>query len=110
MNVDCFEKTAPGLVSVPPVTSWMSVPSPPVGRRLLGRLEIEDGQADLLQVVRALCTPSRFASDLDGRQQQLGQNADDGDDHQQFDQRKACVVGRPTLATCKLSWFTPPKK
>jgi len=39
-------------------------------------------------VVTALHAASRFASGLHGRQQQRDQNADDGDNHQQFDQSK----------------------
>ena len=45
-------------------------------------------QAELSHVVQALSAARRFAGGLDGRQQQRDQHADDGDDHQQFDERK----------------------
>jgi hypothetical protein len=46
-------------------------------------------QAELLQVVLALRLPSRFAGGLHGGNQQRDQDADDGDDDEQLDQRKA---------------------
>ena len=50
-------------------------------------------QADLLQIVRALRAPGRFAGRLHGRQQQRHQHADDGDHHQQLDERKTVLLG-----------------
>ena len=47
---------------------------------------VVQGQADLLEVVDALGTPGGFAGRLDGGQQQGDQDADDADDHEQFDQ------------------------
>jgi len=46
------------------------------------------GQAELLQVVDALGATGRLAGRLHGRQEQGDQHADDGDDHQQLDQRE----------------------
>ena len=43
---------------------------------------------DLLQVVDALAPPRRLAGRLHGRQQQRDQHADDGDHHEQLDQRE----------------------
>ena len=44
------------------------------------------GQADLLEIVRALGTSGGLAGRLHGRQQQRDQHGDDGDHHQQLDQ------------------------
>src|SRR5262249_27766770 len=49
---------------------------------------VVQGQADLLEVIPALGVDRRLASLLDRRQQQADQGADDGDHHQQLDQRK----------------------
>jgi hypothetical protein len=46
------------------------------------------GGRELLDVVGALGAPGGLSGGLDPRQQQPDQNADDGDHHQQFDQRK----------------------
>ena len=43
---------------------------------------------NLLEIVLALCTACRFTSLLHGRQQKRNQNCNDGDDHQQFDERE----------------------
>jgi hypothetical protein len=43
----------------------------------------------LLHVVPTLRPTGRFARRLNGREQQCDQDADDGDNHQQLDQRKA---------------------
>jgi hypothetical protein len=51
-------------------------------------VEIVDGQADLLTVVGALDAAGRLPDLLDRRQQQGDQDADDGNDNQQFDKRK----------------------
>ena len=48
------------------------------------------GGAPLLEHVRARRTPRRLAGRLDGRQQQCDEDANDGDDDQEFDQ------GEPT--------------
>ena len=45
-------------------------------------------QTHLLQIVFALSTTGSFASLLNGRQQQGDQNRNDGDYHQQFNERK----------------------
>ena len=54
------------------------------------------GQRDLLQVVAALHAGGRLANLLHGRQQQADQDRDDGDDHQQLDQRKRRSLFHPT--------------
>src|SRR5262249_55535342 len=56
-----------------------------------GVVIVVQGQANLLEVVRAAHPRGGLADLLDGRQQQADQDADDGDDHQQLDQRKAAA-------------------
>ena len=48
-----------------------------------------NGQADLLEIVLALGAAGRFAGGLDRWQQERYQDANDRDDNQQFDERKA---------------------
>lgn len=50
---------------------------------------VVQGQADLLQVVCALGTPSGLARGLDCRQEQGDQDANDGNDHQKLHQGEA---------------------
>ena len=50
---------------------------------------VMQGESQLLQVVATLRPAGRFAGLLDRRQQQGNQHGDDGDHHQQFDQRKS---------------------
>ena len=54
-----------------------------------GAVVVVEGEADLLEVVGALQARGRIADLLDGGQQQADQDGDDGDHHQQFDQREA---------------------
>src|SRR5262249_6646420 len=60
-----------------------------VARRedVVGAVIVVQGPADLLQVIRAL----RPACRLDSRQEQGDEYADDGDDHQQLEEREAAV-------------------
>jgi hypothetical protein len=51
-----------------------------------GVVMVLPGQADLLELIRALSASSRFARRLNGRQQQRDQNADDRNHDQQLDQ------------------------
>ena len=53
-----------------------------------GVVVVVDGQADLLQVVRALGPGGGLPDLLDGGQEQADQDGDDGDHHQQLDQRE----------------------
>ena len=63
------------------------------GGKLPGRrVVVVQCQADLLQVVRALHASGRFADLLHGGKQQADQDRDDGDDHEQFDEREARAV------------------
>ena len=54
----------------------------------VGALIVGHRQAELLQVVGALGAPGRFAGRLDGWQEQRDEHGDDGDHHQQLDQRE----------------------
>ena len=58
-------------------------------KRLMRAVVVVHGQPELLEVVLALGLPGRLSGLLDGRQQEGHQDGDDGDDHQQLDQRKA---------------------
>ena len=69
-------------------------PQPARREAIVDAVVVVDRQADLLEVVLALGASGRFARRLHGRQQQSDQHADDGDDHQQFDERKATSPGK----------------
>ena len=60
----------------------------PQGTHPVGALVVGEGQAELLQVVGALNPAGGLARRLHGGQQQRDQHGDDGDDHQQLDQRE----------------------
>jgi len=55
----------------------------------VGAFVIHQREADLLHVVGAARAAGCFPRLLHGRQQQRDQNADDCDNHQKFDERKA---------------------
>ena len=60
------------------------------GRQALAGVEVVvQRQADLLEIVAALRSPRGLARRLDGGQEQGDEHADDRDDHQQLDERKA---------------------
>ena len=60
------------------------------GQGPVGALEVERGQAELLEVVHALRAAGRLACRLHGGQEQRDQDRDDRDHDQQFDQ---CETG-----------------
>jgi len=62
-------------------------------------MEIVCRQADLPQIVRALCTPRRLAGTLHGRQQQRHQDPDDANHYQQLDE------GEPPPLRESRSWM-----
>ena len=65
-------------------------------------LVVEDPQADLLEVVLALRRAGRFACGLHRREKQRDQNADDRDDHQQFNEREPAPAGaNASFADCR---------
>ena len=51
-----------------------------------------DGETELLEVVGALHTTSRFTRRLDGGEKETDQNADDRDNDQQFNQGEALAI------------------
>jgi hypothetical protein len=53
---------------------------------------IVECQTDLLEVVAAFCSRSRVSHFLDRREQQGDQYRDDGNDHEQFNQRKTVTT------------------
>ena len=55
-------------------------------------VEVVDREPHLLHIVRALHSARRFASRLNGGQEQTDQNPDDGDDDEEFDKRKAASI------------------
>ena len=61
-------------------------------------------QADLAEVIGALCPPRCLAGGLNRRQQQGHQDADDRDHDQQFDKRKAAA---PPLFILHLAIVAP---
>ena len=65
----------------------------PIGNAVVLIVIVLGGQADLLEIVRALGTPRGLARGLDGRQEQRDQDGDDRDHHQQLDQREAAGSG-----------------
>src|SRR6478752_6559105 len=65
-------------------------------RRQLAKrvVEVVRGQCQLPHFVRAGRTPGRLAGGLHGRQEQRDEYANDGDDDQQLDKRKAAPARR----------------
>src|SRR5262249_31109681 len=63
--------------------------APVVGEFAVVRIGVRvDGQADLLEVVLALGAAGGLADLLDGGEQEADEDGDDGDHHQQLDQRE----------------------
>jgi hypothetical protein len=60
----------------------------------MGIVEIVNGEGELLELIAALRAAGGLTRRLDGRKQQANKDAYDGDDDQEFDQRKG-----PTLST-----------
>jgi len=56
---------------------------------VVGVVIVVERDADLLQVIRAIDPPCRLAGGLHGGQEQGDQDRDDGDHHQELDQREA---------------------
>src|SRR5262249_14967573 len=54
---------------------------------------VVQGQADLLEVVKAFDAGGGFPYLLHGREEEPDQDGDDGNHHQQFDQRKTSAAG-----------------
>jgi hypothetical protein len=52
-------------------------------------VKVVNRDADLMEIIRAATTPRRFAGGLNRRQQERDEHSNDGNYHQQFNQRKA---------------------
>jgi hypothetical protein len=48
----------------------------------------------MFEIVQTNSSTGRFSDHANGRQQKCNKNADDGDDHEHFDKRKASTTGR----------------
>ena len=63
--------------------------APAAGRKeTLGLFVVQASERKLFEIVGALQTPGRLTRRLHSRQQQRDQDADDRNDHEQFDQGK----------------------
>src|SRR5205807_4940018 len=85
-----------GAEDLPVGTGTVPLLQPGVRQFRVGVVVVVEGQPDLLKVVLATHAGGRLADLLHGGQQQADQNGDDGDHHQQLDQREgtpACVNG-----------------
>jgi len=60
------------------------------------RFEVEHAKGKVLERVLAGCHSGRFTGRLHGRQQQADQRADDGNHHEQFDEREPRSPGKPS--------------
>ena len=63
----------------------------PWGEPLVCCFKIQRGKPHLPKIVRTTHPPSRFAGRLDGRQEQPDEQADNGDNHQQFHKGKSTI-------------------
>jgi hypothetical protein len=65
----------------------------PAGREHVeSALVVVKSEANLLEIIFALSSAGSFPRLLNGRQQQCHQNCNDGDHHQQLNQRKASLL------------------
>jgi hypothetical protein len=64
------------------------------GKRLLAIVVVLDRQRPLAELISTSCLICGFACGLNCRQQQRDQDANDGNDNQQFDQRKSAALHR----------------
>src|SRR5207253_7295852 len=72
---------------------------PPSGREKAQRIVVVvEGEADLLEVVRTLGACGGLTDLLDGRDEQADENGDDGDHHQQLDQRERAALLHRTVS------------
>ena len=58
---------------------------------IVGRVVVVQSETDLLEVVRALGATGGLAGRLHRRKQERDEHGNDGDDHQQLDQREAAT-------------------
>jgi hypothetical protein len=82
----------------------MSVPGQKSVRRARGEsiervVKLSGREPALTQIVFALRSTGRFADRLDGGKEDRHQYADDGDNHQKFDQRESAPESRCASST-----------
>ncbi len=58
------------------------------GKLVVDIVIVVEGKTELLEVVAALCPPCCFPGLLNGWEKQCDQDGDDGDDHQQLNERE----------------------
>jgi hypothetical protein len=63
-----------------------------------------DSQAELFEIVAAFDSTGRLPNLLDRRHQQSNENGNDGDDHQQFNERK--TLRSPSTPASLMLWHT----
>ena len=68
-----------------------------IGKLIIQVVVVMQCQPKLFQVVFALCSPGCFAGLLHGGKQQCNQNSDDGNYHQQFNQRESSLPNPTSL-------------
>src|SRR5262249_42875230 len=69
--------------------------------RAVGVVVVVDGEGELLEVVGAAYAAGRLAHFLDGGDEQADEDGDDGDHHQQLDQRER---SRPPANATRNPW------
>ena len=71
--------------------SWGAWEENPWGEPLVCGFKIQRSEPHLPKIVRTTHPPSGFAGRLDGRQEQSDEQADNGDNHQQFHKGKSTI-------------------
>jgi hypothetical protein len=71
----------------------------------VGVVVVVTGQGELLEVVLGLRPQGRLAHFLHGGQEQADEHGDDGDHHQQLDQREATPAGSSSVQVHKRVLF-----
>ena len=77
------------------------------GKDFVGRVVVVNRQPELPQLIAALHPPRRLARTLHRRQQQGHQDANDGNHHEQFDERKTAL---PNSASDKVQHVAGKRK
>ena len=70
---------------------------------------VGDSQANVAEVVGRLDVVGGFAYFLYGAHHEAHQDGDDGDHHQEFDQRETCTLVRTHFGTHLTHGITPPR-
>jgi hypothetical protein len=94
-----------GQQCIAPCPSWMERLDdidPATRKSAIGAFITRQTQSDLPKIVHALGSTRRFSRGLDCGQEQSDQDPDDGDDHQQFYQRKSSSNRRGALPATRV--------